>query len=203
MHGQFGLLSPRKAGSHSTALPSFLVLFLCAVLSCFRNPPNSDIDYRIFNMRTLLCMRIHTGVGHTDNESAHFDSEKLNFVVCAPDRIRTSGHGIYWISRPTLCQLDHHVPLGKVTRISHGKCINGTMTCAHTQNSTHTALTTPCTTTTTTTTTNTTTTTTTNNNDNSNSSHEVWCFECQLSDWVILHLWVLSFPGESNTFLYT
>ena len=31
---------------------------------------------RIFNVRTFLCVRVHTGVGNTD-ESAHFDSDKL------------------------------------------------------------------------------------------------------------------------------
>ena len=36
------------------------------------------MDYRVFNVRTFLCLRVHTGVGrHTDKESAHhFDSEK-------------------------------------------------------------------------------------------------------------------------------
>ena len=39
---------------------------------CFHNPPNSDMDYRIFYVRTwsFVCVRIHTGVGHTDSESA-------------------------------------------------------------------------------------------------------------------------------------
>ena len=31
--------------------PGFVFL-MCAVFSCFRNPPNSDMDYRIFNVRT-------------------------------------------------------------------------------------------------------------------------------------------------------
>ena len=43
------------------------------------------MDNMIFNVRTFLCVRIQTGVGHTDNESAHhyiFDSEKLSqFVI--------------------------------------------------------------------------------------------------------------------------
>ena len=43
----------------------------------FRNPPNSDMDYSIFNVRTFLCVRVHTGAGHTD-ESAHFDSGQLS-----------------------------------------------------------------------------------------------------------------------------
>ena len=33
-----------------------------------------------------------------DSESAqHFDSEKLTHFSSAPDGIRTSGHGVYWI----------------------------------------------------------------------------------------------------------
>ena len=47
----------------------------CWVFSCFRNPPNHYVvDYRIINVRTwsLMCVRIHTGVGLTDSESAHF-----------------------------------------------------------------------------------------------------------------------------------
>ena len=57
----------------------FFFLSLCAVFSCLYNPPNSDMNYRISNVRTFLCLRIHTGVGDTDNESVkHFDSEKLS-----------------------------------------------------------------------------------------------------------------------------
>ena len=33
-----------------------------------------------------------------------------NYCYCAPDEIRTSGHGVHCISRPTLYQLSHHVP---------------------------------------------------------------------------------------------
>ena len=47
----------------------------CWVFSCFCNPLNSDMDYRIFNVHTwsFLCVRIHTGVGQTESESAqHF-----------------------------------------------------------------------------------------------------------------------------------
>ena len=61
------------------------------------------------------------GVGHTDNESAqHFDSEKLSkFCSCAPDGIRTSVHGIPWISRPTLYQWSHHVPQCPCLPLAH------------------------------------------------------------------------------------
>ena len=54
---------------------SYPVLQVHAGSLCFHNPPNSDMDYRIFNvcMWSFLCVRIHTGVGHSDNESAqHF-----------------------------------------------------------------------------------------------------------------------------------
>ena len=46
------------------ALPSPTSEF--RVCSCVRNPPKSDMDYKIFNKRTLsfLCVRVHTGVGH-------------------------------------------------------------------------------------------------------------------------------------------
>ena len=55
------------------------------MFSCFSNPSNSNIDYRIFNVHMFLCMRIHTGVGHTDIESAQlFDSEKLTIFVIVP-----------------------------------------------------------------------------------------------------------------------
>ena len=39
----------------------------CWVFSCFRNPPNTNMNYRIFNVCTwsFLCVRIHTGVRHT------------------------------------------------------------------------------------------------------------------------------------------
>ena len=52
------------------------------VFSCFRTPPNSDVDYRIFNVRTWSFKRgIHTGVGHTDKSAQHFvDSEKNHYV---------------------------------------------------------------------------------------------------------------------------
>ena len=48
----------------------------CWVFSCFRNPPYS-------NMLVRACVRIHTGVWHTD-ESAHFWLRK----TCAPDETR-------------------------------------------------------------------------------------------------------------------
>ena len=98
-----GLRFPGKANSHSAVL-HILCVFMCAVFSCFRNPPNYDKDYRIVNVRTFLCVRIHTGVGHTDNESAqHFDSEKLSQFMFV---LRTEFEPLFvesiWISRPTL-----------------------------------------------------------------------------------------------------
>ena len=74
----------------------------CWVFSCFHNPPNFDTDYRIFNVHTgsFLCMHIYTrGLGtQTASQHAIFYWEKLTSFSCAPDRIRTSGHGIHWIS---------------------------------------------------------------------------------------------------------
>ena len=92
--------------------PAQLLFFsACWVFSCFCNPPNSDMDYRIFNMRTwsFLCVHIHTGVGHTDSQSAeHFLIRKThnsNFS-CAPDGIRTF---VLWIWSPMFYQLSYSV----------------------------------------------------------------------------------------------
>ena len=65
----------------------------CWVSSCFHNPLNSAMDYRIFSVRTwsFLCECIHTEVGHIDSESAqHFWVRKAhNFFYCVPDGLRT------------------------------------------------------------------------------------------------------------------
>ena len=71
----FGKLgSPYNSRKCSTRC-RVLQVSACWVFSCFRNPPNSDMDYSIFNVPTwsFLCVRIHMGVGHADSESAqHF-----------------------------------------------------------------------------------------------------------------------------------
>ena len=73
----FGKFSPPYLGKATAAarvaLPS-PPTSACWVFSFFRNPLNSDMDYRIFNVRTwsFLCVRMHTGVEHTDSESAQF-----------------------------------------------------------------------------------------------------------------------------------
>ena len=45
----------------------------CRLLSSFHNLPKSDMDYRIFNVRTwsFVCVRIHTGLG-TPTASQHY-----------------------------------------------------------------------------------------------------------------------------------
>ena len=66
---------------------TFILLLVKCMLGLFvfpRNPPNSDMDYRIFNVRTwsFLCMWIHTGVGDADSESAqHFLVRKAHKFV--------------------------------------------------------------------------------------------------------------------------
>ena len=84
--------------------------------------------YRIFNVRTLsfLCVRLHTGVGHTDSDWEKY----LTIFYCAPDAdgVRTSG---LWISSPTLYQLSHpvtprQVQLSQPIQLS---CIHQRKTC--------------------------------------------------------------------------
>ena len=62
------------------APPAQLLRFNASwVLSCFRYPPNCDMDYGIFIVRTYVMILVRAyyiytrGVGHTDSESAqHF-----------------------------------------------------------------------------------------------------------------------------------
>ena len=107
----FGKFRPPYLGKATAAARATLPnpAGACWVFSCFRNPPNSDMDYRIFYMRTrsFLCVRIHTGDGHTDSESAqHFDSEKTQNLFLCSWQAWTSG---LWISSLTLYQLSHPV----------------------------------------------------------------------------------------------
>ena len=80
-------------------------------LYVFRNPPNFDTDYRIFNVRTwsFLCVRLHR-VGHTDNDSAQHSllGKTFTIISCAPDGVLIWG---LWISCPKLYQLSHPSPI--------------------------------------------------------------------------------------------
>ena len=85
MHEKFGLLSLGMASSHSMVLSSccFLLLFFPVCSFCVSViHHHSNMDYRIFNVRTwsFVSVRIHTGVGHTDESAQHFDSEKLSQI---------------------------------------------------------------------------------------------------------------------------
>ena len=71
--GKFGPPYLGKATAAARAvLPS--PTSACWVFLCLCNPRNSDMDYRIFNVRTYYMMIrsvcIHPGIGYTDNESA-------------------------------------------------------------------------------------------------------------------------------------
>ena len=81
--GKYGLHYLRKAiGATRAALPS--PTSACWVFLCFCNPPNSDMDYRIFNvhMWSLLCVHIYTqGLGTLTTSRHIFDSEKLSQIV--------------------------------------------------------------------------------------------------------------------------
>ena len=86
------------------------------------NQPKSDMDYRVFNVRTsiiLVRVRVHTGGwAHvpTAMSAQHFDSGEKTLTIfvlaCAPGSsygVGTSDDLDLWISNPTLCQLRHPV----------------------------------------------------------------------------------------------
>ena len=107
MHGKFGLFSPGKASSHSTALNPGLgvCFFLCAVFLCLCTV-NVIHQTLTWTTGSLTYTRDYSYAwrGH-DESGQHFDSEKtFTIFSCAPDGVQTSTHGIHWTSRPTLYQ---------------------------------------------------------------------------------------------------
>ena len=68
-----------------------VLLVHAGFFSCFHNPPNSDTEYRIFNVRTWSFL--HGGWAHRQRFSTTFLTRKNShkFVSCAPDVIGTSG----------------------------------------------------------------------------------------------------------------
>ena len=112
-HGSYAFTQTLYINTVTTTwceVPVQLLFFnACWVFSCFHNPPNTDMDYRIFNVRTssFLCMRIHMRVGHINSESAqHFDSEELSpiFLVlltgCQPQVFGSRFSMLYPLSHP-------------------------------------------------------------------------------------------------------
>ena len=92
----FGKFRPHYLGKATAAARAALPspTNACWIFSCFRNPPNFDRDYRVFNVRAYT-----HGVGHTHESAQHFNSENLTIFSGASDRgIRTSG---LWISSPS------------------------------------------------------------------------------------------------------
>ena len=88
------------------------VFFSCVVFSHF-------VIHQTLTWTTgsLMCVPsyacIYTQGWGTLTTSQHNIYTWKNFEIfsCAPDGISTSGHGIHWILRPTLYQLNHHIPL--------------------------------------------------------------------------------------------
>ena len=118
----FGKFRPPHLGKATAAASAALLspTSACWVFSCFRNPQNSDMDYRIFNVRTWS---VTQGLG-TLIMSRHniFDFEKLTNLSCAPDGVRTAG---FWIVSSTLYQLSHPVsPRLQFTSVSQSNDTN-------------------------------------------------------------------------------
>ena len=76
----------KRAALPSLGTTQCFCFFLCAVFLCFRNPANSDMDCRIFNVRTFLRVCIHTGVWGTPTTIQHKILTRKNshrFVLCS------------------------------------------------------------------------------------------------------------------------
>ena len=107
--GKFGPPCLSKAIAAATQSYKCMLGFF----SCFRNPPNSDMDYRIFNvhMWSFVCVHAyntHRGWAHWQVSTTFFSRKKITIFFCAPDwaGIRTWG---VWISSLMLYQLSHPV----------------------------------------------------------------------------------------------
>ena len=116
-HGICGLLSPGKANCSRVALPN--PPGPCLVFWCFHNTPNSDMEYRIFNVRTGFdvcdCTR---GCIDTVRESAlKVDSGRKIPCRTGESNLRQRRAG------PTLYQLSY-IPGQKLTGVYYICSIN-------------------------------------------------------------------------------
>ena len=73
------------------ASAQWLFFSACWVFSCFRKPPDSDMDYRIFNVVMVFRMRAYThgGWAHRQRISTFWLWKTHKYFYCAPGRIRT------------------------------------------------------------------------------------------------------------------
>ena len=86
----------------------------CWVCSFFRNPPNSDMDYKIFDVAyVIILVRAYTHWVWAPRQrvSTTFVIRKYsqNLSYYAPDGIRNQGHWCHRILSQTLYQLSHPV----------------------------------------------------------------------------------------------
>ena len=95
-NGEFGLLSPGKANCDRVALPNLWCMLIVLV---FYNPPNANMDYRIFNLQVDVVCDCTRGCADTVRESA--------LKVDSGRKIPCTGHSNLrqWRAGPTLYQL--------------------------------------------------------------------------------------------------
>ena len=98
--GNLGCFRQGKPAATESRYPTLLKVHAGSFHVSIIHQINSDMDCRIFNVRTwfFFCVRVHTGVGHTYSESAqHFWLRKIHKFFCAPDAggVRTSEPPIF------------------------------------------------------------------------------------------------------------
>ena len=106
MHGKFRLLSPGKANSHSTALPSMQCFHVSIPPAVGANYPFATDGYGIFNVRTNLgAQHTHEGGSGTIKSAQEFTWRDRETVFHpTPPGDRTQG---LWIWIPTLWPLSY------------------------------------------------------------------------------------------------
>ena len=100
-HPYINTVKPRCAKRHLS--------YYFSVFSCFRNPPNSDMDYRILScVSHHSCACVYTrGLGTpTAGQHSIFESEKHTCFLCSWQ----NSASVLWISSPTLYQLSPPSP---------------------------------------------------------------------------------------------
>ena len=103
-----GRFPPRKVNCNGVALPktNYFNKVHAGSFLCFHNPPNSDMDYRVFNVPyVIILMRcVYTrGVGHTGKTNTSF-GDCFGISDLCQSNPQSSCLFCLWLGTPTASQ---------------------------------------------------------------------------------------------------